>query len=143
MNSNPNFRVGVELLCKQGDKVLLMKRRDDAAVAPGVWSPPAGKAKFEEIPIQAAHRELREETGIENASLIEVNCRTMTIKSNGETAYRLYFTYLVTVSGDVVVIPNDEHSEFAWVSKEEIFSDKYNSLHPAIKELILDKVFNV
>jgi 8-oxo-dGTP diphosphatase len=44
------------------DEVLLLKRKADVH-CPNVWSFPGGKLEKDEMPLQAAVRELREETG--------------------------------------------------------------------------------
>ncbi len=49
--------------CNDDDEVLLLKRKADAH-CPNVWSFPGGKAEHGETSLQAAVRELREETGL-------------------------------------------------------------------------------
>ena len=122
MTAYPNYRVSVELLLKHQDKILIAKRANNCDVNPGVWGIPAGKVKYEEVPKAAAIRELKEETGIDAQIVKELSCRTATIMSKGEKAYRLFFTYLMTATSPT--LPNvqlsDEHSEYAWVSKDDL-----------------------
>jgi len=47
----------------QKQEVLLLKRKQDAHCA-GLWSLPGGKVGADELPLQAAVRELHEETGL-------------------------------------------------------------------------------
>ena len=76
MTQHPNYRVSVEIILKHDHKVLLTKRSNEATVAPGVWNVPAGKVKFHELPVDAAHREVKEETNIKVEELKEIHVRT-------------------------------------------------------------------
>jgi 8-oxo-dGTP diphosphatase len=55
--------VGVALLIKRGDQVLLMKRARSHGA--GTWSPPGGYLEYGERPEDCAVREAMEETGVE------------------------------------------------------------------------------
>ncbi len=48
---------------RRDGQVLLLQRRKDQTL-PGLWTFPGGKVEHEEQPLQAAVRELQEETGI-------------------------------------------------------------------------------
>ena len=65
MSAEPHidFAAGV-LVLNDRDEVLLIKRRQDAHVAPGLWTRPIGKVKFGETSVQAAVRETLEETDV-------------------------------------------------------------------------------
>lgn len=55
------------VLLFRGDDVLLIKRAGGANT--GLWSAPGGHLATGETPLEAAHRELREETGLTATSL--------------------------------------------------------------------------
>ena len=55
--------VGVTLLIRKGNEILLMKRR--GSHGSGTWCPPGGYLEYGEKPEEAAIREAREETGVE------------------------------------------------------------------------------
>jgi ADP-ribose pyrophosphatase YjhB (NUDIX family) len=143
MTTYPNYRVAVEVMLKVDGKLLLMKRAPNCDVAPGVWSVPAGKVKYEEIPLKAVVRECFEETGIHVKIVREIDCRAFKTQIRGEEAFRLVYAYLVElVDGtNCEVKLSDEHKEFAWVDKNEIEDKKYESLQKEVKEAILKNVF--
>ena len=121
MKNYPNYRVSVEAVIKKNGKILLAKRAEDAMVAPGAWCLPAGKVKYTEIPLDAVVREAKEELAIDVKVLKESFCRSAIIKNGTEDAYRLIYTYIVEPVNCLEEIKIDsEHSEIAWVSKDEI-----------------------
>ncbi|MFC4410404.1 NUDIX hydrolase [Chungangia koreensis] len=134
----PNYRISVELIFKNEGKVLLTKRSENSTVAPGVWNVPAGKVKYEEIPIQAVYREALEETGLKLCSVEEVSVRNQSWESRGEIYYRVIFTYIVEAAkSDYTRLKlNDEHTEYAWVNLDELSHEKYDSLHPELRKII-------
>lgn len=143
MGAYPNYRVAVEAMLKVDGKVLLMKRAPNCDVALGVWSVPAGKVKYEEIPIKAVVRECFEETGIEVKVVREIDCRVFKTQIRSEEAFRLVYDYLVQpVDGtNCEVDLSDEHTEFVWVDRNEIENEKYESLQKEVKDAIINNVF--
>lgn len=144
MTQHPNYRVSVEIILRHNHKVLLTKRSSEATVAPGVWNVPAGKVKFHELPVDAAHREVKEETNIEVDELKEIHVRSFEGRTATEPIYRLIFTYIADINDAqlAVVQLNDEHSEFVWASKDEISKSHFNSLLPAFRDILFEKAFN-
>jgi putative (di)nucleoside polyphosphate hydrolase len=58
------FRAGVAMIVRRGDgHVLVFERRD----APGSWQLPQGGIDADETPLEAAWRELSEETGLDQS----------------------------------------------------------------------------
>ena len=144
MKKHPNYRVAVEAMLKVDEKLLLMKRAPNCDVAPGAWSVPAGKVKYEETPIKAVVRECLEETSIETKVVREIDCRTFKTQIRGEEAFRLVYAYLLeAIDGNNSEVElSDEHTEFAWVDKNEIEDEKYQSLQKEVKKAIINNVFN-
>jgi 8-oxo-dGTP diphosphatase len=70
-NKRPKVGVGVYIYNKQGE-VLLMKRKGTHGV--GSWCPPGGHLEFNESWEKCAHRETKEEAGIniKNIKFIDV-----------------------------------------------------------------------
>ena len=61
MQTDP--RVGVGIIIRKGDQVLLMRR--NGSHGKGTWSTPGGHLEHGETPEECAVREAREETGVE------------------------------------------------------------------------------
>jgi 8-oxo-dGTP diphosphatase len=59
--------VGVALLIRRGEQLLLVKRRGSHGA--GTWSPPGGYLEFGERPEECAIREAREETAVDVGDL--------------------------------------------------------------------------
>jgi 8-oxo-dGTP diphosphatase len=66
------IKIGCEILVIKGDKLLLGKRKN--AYGMGSWGLPGGHLEFGEKLVDAAKRELEEETGVreENLTLVSV-----------------------------------------------------------------------
>ncbi len=56
--SGKRFRTSCKLICRAGERVLLLRRADDG------WELPGGRAKRRETPLECLAREVREETGL-------------------------------------------------------------------------------
>lgn len=142
--SYPNYRISVELIFVNKGKFLLTKRSENAIVAPGVWNVPAGKVKYDEVPIQAVHREAMEETGLKLDRVKEVAVRNQSWKNGQDDYYRVIYTYLVQAEElDYSHLKlNDEHTEYCWIGLEELSDDKFHSLHPELKRILVDKIID-
>ncbi|EFM11595.1 NUDIX hydrolase [Paenibacillus curdlanolyticus YK9] len=140
MRNHPNYRIAVEIVILHESKVLLTKRAEHVEVGPGEWCVPSGKVKYEEIPIEAMYREAMEETNLEVELIKELDQRTFKGRSTVEEIYRLVFTYLVKPKLDQIdrLAINDEHSEYVWVTKEELNDSKFESLHPTLRRLLVE-----
>ncbi|WP_394190077.1 NUDIX hydrolase [Paenisporosarcina quisquiliarum] len=143
MNKHPNYRVSVEIILMHEDKILLTKRSTESVVAPGVWNVPAGKVKFNEIPAEAAIREVKEETNMDLQGLKEIHVRTFEGQTASEPIYRLLYTYVVNISEQQLknFQLNEEHSESRWVTREELHSKDFDSLLPAFRSILLEKAW--
>lgn len=109
------FSVGV--FARHGGRVLLIKHN-----RLGLWLPVGGELAAEETPLEAAMRELREETGLEGTfdviggvygtppGLIGYEEHLA-----GSKGLHMNFAFVADVPSTEVT-PNDEFSEFRWVS---------------------------
>ena len=69
MGEEVYFRAGVGMLILNGDGLVLAAERSSI---PGAWQAPQGGLRPNEEPIQAARRELGEETGIEWSDVVVI-----------------------------------------------------------------------
>lgn len=133
----PSFRLAVESVIRYRGTVLLTKRAEGIDVAPGIWNVPAGKVKLLEVTADAAKREALEEVGFAINVVRFLEERTALIQSRGEPSYRNIFTYLTEpIEENPKVILNEEHSEYRWVSSDELCNPEFSSLLPKLREMI-------
>jgi len=107
------FHLVVDILVKHTDGTYLLTKRDENKdVYPGFWEASAGgSAVHGEEPLEAAMRELREETGITADSMELVN---ITYK---EPRRSMFYSYIATTScpKDSVVLQEGETTDYKWV----------------------------
>jgi len=104
-------KVGVSVLVRNGDQVLLEKR--EHTHGEGTWGPPSGHIDFGEKPEETAIRESLEETGV---TISEVKFRAIT-NDVFEKEHKHYITIWMDatyVSGDPQVKAPEEESEVGW-----------------------------
>ena len=103
--------VGVSILVKNGDRILLEKRQH--VHGGGTWGPPSGHLNFGESFEDCAIRETREETGVE---IDTVRFRVVT-NDVFEAEHKHYVTIWMEakyVSGEPRVKAPEEESETGW-----------------------------
>lgn len=61
MEERALFKVGCEIIVRDGDRVLLGKRKAGAGAGAGTWALPGGHLEYSERMIDAACREIKEE----------------------------------------------------------------------------------
>ena len=119
-----NFAAGIHILVLKQDKYLFIKRNLDDEDDPGCWDLPGGGIDSGEQPLDAAIREAKEEAGIN--VLIGKILKTGTMPFHGGWSIEIYVEGIYK-SGEVVL--SEEHSDFIWVTKEEIRNLEPKSVH--------------
>lgn len=107
----PKPLVGVSILIKNGDRILLVKRAHTHGA--GTWAEPGGHLDFGETFEECAIRETREETGVE---ITDVKFRVIT-NDVFEAEYKHYITIWMEanyVSGTPRVNAPYEETEIGW-----------------------------
>ncbi|WP_421981727.1 NUDIX hydrolase [Roseibium sp.] len=112
-------RVGVSVLCHDEGRVLLIKRAKDPFK--GYWSLPGGLVELGEPLLEAAKRELREETGVE-ADLFEPveTFDSIQFDENGKVLTHFILTVFCGALRSGEAVAADDASETDWVRPEDL-----------------------
>jgi len=115
--TGPRLSAGIIPVYKQGSEVLLLLLRSY-----NYWDFPKGEVEPGEKPLQAARRELQEETGISHVEFPFGDLYTETPPYSQGKVARYYIGEVKT--RDVILGMNEalgrpEHHEFRWVTLEE------------------------
>ena len=109
------YHMVVEILVQHVDGTFLLTKRDmNKDVYPGYWEASAGgSAVADEEPLDAAKRELYEETGLTALSMKLVS------HTFREPSHSMFYSYLAIVDADKdsVVLQEGETVEYKWVDK--------------------------
>ena len=92
---------------------LLLKRVQELR---GFWQPVTGTVEEGETPRQAAHREVREETGLEDLKHVVGPVYSFTFAKNRVKFHEEVFGMEV---GNVPITLSNEHSKYRWVNLKE------------------------
>jgi 8-oxo-dGTP diphosphatase len=118
-------RVGVGIVIRRGDEVLLLRRKN--VHGEGTWSTPGGHLEAGESPAECAAREAREETGVEVRNL-----RFLGVTNDVfEAEARHYVTLWMEAeyaAGTARVLAGHEMSETRWFPSGELPPNLFLSL---------------
>ena len=116
-NSPPlRQRFAINLIENSANELLLVKRAANAEIGPGQWGFPAGRIEPGESPEQCSRRELREEIGEDHRLDLVGEIGPIRDRLFGGI-YEIFLYHYRWRTGTVTL--NDEHTDFAWVKKED------------------------
>ncbi len=113
----------VAVYARRGDRVLVIEHRRLAT-----WLPIGGELEPGETPLEAARRELREETGLTGpfraleGALDGVPAGLLGYEEHpaGSKGQHLNFVFVTEVAADAEVTPNHEFGAWRWVDRAEL-----------------------
>jgi len=111
------FLVVVAFLIERDGCVLMLRRSPTKDHAAGEWEPGSGRVESGETPVEAVHREAREETGLEVELLGVVDTFHYYRGATREEAIGIAF-HCRAVGGQLRLSP--EHDAAEWVALERI-----------------------
>lgn len=118
----PEFKPRIEVSAvyiEHKDHILLLHRHEHKSEG-NKWGIPGGKVKKNETPLQAAIREVQEETGFDISHQDIQHVQTVYIEYN-ESDHFIYHMFRTRLQGNpgAVKINYQEHKGFTWVTPED------------------------
>jgi len=112
-------RTGASVLVCKADRYLLVKRGKQPYM--GYWSLPGGSQEAGETLQETAHRELKEETGLEATTLKFAKVRDrITYNENGNIEYHFVLATFVTHDAAGIAKAQDDADDIGWFSLDEM-----------------------
>jgi len=114
-DGSTRFVAAVEVFIFRGGRLLAMRRASNSEAAAGVWDALSGRVRPGEQPLDAARREVREESGLE----IRLEPRPVTsyVAKRNEADMMVVAYRAESEAGEVIL--SHEHDEYAWMTIEE------------------------
>lgn len=125
MSGSADFRraFSVAVFVRRGDKLLVIHHKRLAT-----WLPIGGEMEAGETPLETAHRELLEETGLQAVfPALKGACDGVPLgllgyeeHQAGSKGLHMNFVFVADVPSDAQIVPNDEFSDYRWVDRQAL-----------------------
>jgi 8-oxo-dGTP diphosphatase len=127
------MQIILKAVIKDGDKFLTILRSPDAKFLPEYWDFPGGKLDLGETLEEGMARETLEETTLEIKPLEILGTYIMNLEYKDEIVpFEVKVFSTEVISGEVKIGP--EHTDFKWVTKEELLKLKVEPFIPMFLE---------
>lgn len=113
----PSANVGVSVLVRRGDELLLEKRA--SVHGAGTWGPPSGHIDFGEKPEQATRRETLEETGVKISSPVFLGVTNDVFEAEQKHYITLWFDAEYEAGKAELKAPEEE-AEVGWFPRDNL-----------------------
>lgn len=111
-----DFRVAAKsFIINDKNELLLLKRRSDDVMKPGLWEIPGGRLELGEHPHEGVIRETKEEAGLD-VEVKQIMDMRHFVRSDNQTITMLVFL-CKPLHYDVQL--SEEHTDHKWISMEE------------------------
>jgi 8-oxo-dGTP diphosphatase len=129
--TNRNIAVTLECFVKKDGKYLMLHRSPTKRIMPDVWMAPGGHREFNEGLFECAHREVKEETGLDIKNLRIIATGNAYLKDLDQEFF-FHFVEADYSGGEVIAEPED--GELVWLTPDEML-EKENML-AEIREIV-------
>ena len=120
MSANkPEYPV-VSSLLFDGSKILLLKRSQKVGSFQGYWSCISGYIEQDELPLDAAIREIHEETRISSTEISLLQQNDPRFSDTGEVIFKSFWFFFKVRNGLSPILIDWEHDEFIWIEPREL-----------------------
>lgn len=123
------------LIVKEG-KMLFLKRSKNSEIEPDKWGLPGGHLEKFLSQEKNVLKEIKEESGLDI-----ISCKLINIKSLGNER-KIYYFLCVPSDGEVI-LDNNEHSQYKWMSIEDIKNASDEDFMFDLKNYILKNLLGI
>ena len=127
-----DFSVAVSIVVRNNQVLLVQRSLKENGLLN--WQFPAGKLEKDEDPLNAAEREVYEETGIQCKALEKIGKRTHPL-----TEVLIHYIACDYIGGTEKIKNNREVKSIKWVKPLDLLAYIPNFLYPGIKEYFEEK----